>query len=224
MELLIRNLLKNMESNTLRGISSGFEELDNILQGFEKGSLYTLAGSPSMGKTSLALNIMRNVAIDSKIPVAYFSYEMTEDQIVSKLISIGSEINNNKLCAEKLRKDELENLNNEVLQLTSSPIFIESLDFCTIDSLAEKCEELISKNQIELIIIDDIQRIEIDIKSRKFAANREQEISHNVRMLKSYAMKWRIPIIIISKLNRGPETRGGDKRPLLPDLRDSGFH
>lgn len=208
-----------LESDTIK---TGLHDLDLFINGFEKGCLYTIAGRPSMGKTSLALSITANILRESEKAVAYFSYEMTGDQIMTRLVSAESELDPQKLRTKDIKDYEYQQLVHKSSDLENWLLTIRSVFNFDIDNLESEIRKYKNDNQADIVIIDDIQRIKIDIINRKYAANREQEVSNNVRRLKDLAKELNIPIIIISQLNRQVEIRGGEKKPQLIDLRDSG--
>lgn len=203
-------------------ISTGFPLLDDVLGGFRSSGLYTLGGAPSIGKTTLALSIIKQIA-DRNIPLGIFTYEMTGKQIVNRLIAMETSIPLEKISVEKdLFENEYSQIQMSLSKFQKLPIFIESSPRLKIDELVIKARELKEKSNIEFLFIDDIQRIPIDDFSRGYASNREQEISANVRELKRLARELNIPILIISQLNRLIDARIGEKLPILIDLRDSG--
>jgi replicative DNA helicase len=222
-KLNINEALKEVEiaRDYLVGIPSGYEDLDKITNGFQRGNLYILAGRPAMGKSALAISIARNTSVDYANPIAYFTLEQGEVQITNRLISAESEIALDRLYKGNLADYEWEQVVHKTQRLTEAPIYIKDSHKLTTDRLAKEARELV-KEGIRLIILDDIQRVSLNEEQRKIAVNREQEVSIVVRELKALAKELKIPILAISQLNRGVEARGGDKRPILSDLRDSG--
>lgn len=224
MQSLVSEAINQIEaakshSGNLSGIPSGFTGLDRITSGWQKSDLIILASRPGMGKTALALSIARNVAVDFKRPVAVFSMEMAALQLVTRLIS-----SETALPAEKLRKGTLENyeweqLNAKVTNLMEAPIYIDDTPALTVFELRAKCRRLVAQHKIELIFIDYLQLMSSQGKS---SGNRQEEISAISRSLKSLAKELNIPIIALSQLSRAVETRGGSKKPILSDLRESG--
>lgn len=200
---------------------SGFKSFDEELVGFRSSCLYTLAGAAGMGKTTLGLSFIKQI-IDKEIPVGIFSYEMTETQIIHRLIAMESDVAFERISTDRLAEYEYQMISKSVDKLSKLPIFIDTSARLKINELALKAKELKIKEDIKFLFIDDIQRIPIDDFSREYASNREQEISANVRELKRLARELNIPILAISQLNRMLESRGGDRRPILSDLRDSG--
>ncbi|MEJ6793474.1 MAG: replicative DNA helicase [Flavobacteriales bacterium] len=226
MSSLIREALVQIEEiknkdDGLSGVPSGFAELDRVTSGWQKSDLVILAARPGMGKTAFVLSMARNTAVQFKKPVAVFSLEMSSVQLVNRLIASESGIS-----AEKLRKGSLEDhewiqLQQKITQLSEAPIFIDDTPALTIFELRAKCRRLCSaKNGVEMIIIDYLQLMSAGGSGK--GGNREQEISTISRSLKSIAKELNVPIIALSQLSRAVETRGGDKRPMLSDLRESG--
>lgn len=202
-----------------RGVPSGFTELDRITSGWQKSDLVVLAARPGMGKTAFVLSMARNIAVDFDVPVAFFSLEMSSIQLVTRLISSETELSADKLKKGNLENYEWEQLNAKIGKLTDAPLYIDDTPALSIFELRAKCRRLKAQHDIQLIIVDYIQLMSTgsEIKS-----NREQEISAISRSLKSLAKELNVPIITLSQLNRSVETRGGSKRPILSDLRESG--
>lgn len=207
---------KNSEGN-LRGVPSGFTDLDRITAGWQKSDLVVIAARPGMGKTAFALTMARNAAMAQK-PVAIFSLEMSAVQLTTRLISSETEITSNKLKKGQLEDHEWEQLNTRVKALIEAPIFIDDTPALSVFELRAKCRRLKEQHNIDLIIIDYIQLM----RSGDSAGNREQEISTISRSLKALAKELNVPVLILSQLNRSVETRGGSKKPQLSDLRESG--
>ncbi len=204
---------------SLRGVPSGFTELDRITSGWQKSDLVVLAARPGMGKTALVLSMARNIAVDHKRPVAVFSLEMSAIQLVTRLISAESALGADKLKKGTLEEYEWEQLHAKISGLIDAPLFIDDTAALSIFELRAKCRRLKAQHKIELIIIDYIQLMSGGADLR---GNREQEISTISRSLKSLAKELDVPVIVLSQLNRSVETRGGSKRPILSDLRESG--
>ncbi|MDR0789165.1 MAG: replicative DNA helicase [Bacteroidales bacterium] len=212
--------LKMSDSNTL-GISSGYLDLDRQVGGFQKGTLIILAARPSMGKTSLALNIARNVAVDFKKPVAVFSLEMSGTELMKRLISSEVEISSSKFTrGDQLEFHQIEQIKAKSEPLYNAPIYIDDTPALTIFELRAKCRRLKQKYGIEMVFIDYLQLMSGgDFKGM---GNREQEISTISRQLKALSKELSIPVLALSQLSRAVETRGGAKEPILSDLRESG--
>jgi replicative DNA helicase len=203
----------------LRGVSSGFKDLDNLLAGFQKSDLVILAARPSMGKTSLALNIALNASREAKVPVGIFSLEMSRDQLVDSLLTIEAGIDSWRLRTGNLREDDFSKINYAMGILSESPIFIDDSPIMSVMDVRTKARRLQAENGLGLIIIDYLQLLESRIKSSD--GNRVQEVSEISRGLKALARELNVPVIALSQLSRAVESRP-DKRPMLSDLRESG--
>ena len=204
----------------LSGISSGFEKVDKITSGWQESDLIIVAARPGMGKTALTLSMARNIAVNQNIPVAFFSLEMSSVQLITRLISSETGLSSDKLRTGKLEKHEWEQLNVKVKSLEKAPLYIDDTPSLSIFDLRAKARRLASQNGIKLIIVDYLQLMTSG--SSQKPGNREQEISMISRNLKALAKELAIPVIALSQLSRAVETRGGSKRPLLSDLRESG--
>lgn len=201
------------------GIPTGFSELDSYTAGFHPGTLVIIAARPAMGKTALALTMMRNMAVDYKKPVAFFSMEMPATEIAMRLISAESNIE-----AQLMKKGALEPWMKEQIlakseMLNTAPIYLDDSSQMSIFELRAKCRRLKQRFNIQAVFIDYLQLMRGD-EGRN--GNREQEISTISRQLKSLSKELAIPIIALAQLSRAVETRGGSKEPLLSDLRESG--
>ena len=203
------------------GVPSGLTDLDKLTSGFQKGNLCILAGRPSMGKSALAINIMRNAAVDYKKGVAYFSLQLTEIEIANRIMSAETEIEINNIISGNLAEHQWDQLAYKAEGIKEAPIFIKSYHKVTTDVLAAEAHVLV-KRGIQLIIVDDIQSVVLTYEQKKLASSREQEVSIIVRELKALAKELDVPVLGISQLNRAVETRGGERIPQLIDLRDSG--
>ena len=203
----------------LSGIASGFYDLDSLTQGFQKSDLIIIAGRPSMGKTALGLNIASNIIKSSKLPVLFFSLEMSKEQIMYRLLAMETNLNQMKLKTGKLSKNDWLKLNKIIKILAKFPFFIDDTFDLSIQDIRSKIKTLIfEQNQIGLIIIDYIQLMQ---NSKLKTANRVQELSQITRSLKTIAREFNVPIIGLSQLSRNVENRI-DKKPILSDLRESG--
>ncbi|MFO8086415.1 MAG: replicative DNA helicase [Bacteroidales bacterium] len=224
MQTLISSAIENIEEAGRReglvsGVPSGFTQLDRLTSGWQKSDLVVLAARPGMGKTAFVLSMARNITVDHKQPVAMFSLEMSALQLVTRLISSETELEAEKLKKGQLESYEYEQLNSKVNALVDAPLFIDDTPALTIFELRAKSRRLKAQHDIQLIIIDYLQLMSA---AGSDAGNREQEISTISRSLKSLAKELNVPIIALSQLNRSVETRGGSKKPLLSDLRESG--
>ena len=200
------------------GVPSGFHDLDKLTGGWQRSDMIVLAARPGMGKTAFVLSMARNMAVDHQIPVAVFSLEMSAVQLVQRLISSETEINSDKFRKGNLEEHEYQQLYTRVGKLSDAPLFIDDTPGLNIFELRAKCRRLKAQHGIDLVVIDYLQLM----SAGSDKGNREQEISSISRSIKSSAKELDVPIIALSQLSRNVETRGGDKRPLLSDLRESG--
>ena len=204
----------------LSGVPSGFDKVDKLTSGWQPSDLIIVAARPGMGKTALTLSMARNMAVNNNIPVAFFSCEMSSVQLITRLISSETGLSSEKLRTGKLEKHEWEQLNVKVKSLEKAPLFIDDTPSLSIFDLRAKARRLASQHGIKLIIIDYLQLMTAGGSQK--GGNREQEISTISRNLKALAKELNVPVIALSQLSRAVETRGGSKRPLLSDLRESG--
>ena len=202
----------------INGIATGFAALDRVTSGWQKSDMIVVAARPGMGKTAFVISMARNVAVDFKHPVAIFSLEMSSVQLVNRLISGEAEIPAEDIRRGKFTKKEFEQFFHRTKQLSEAPLFIDDTPALSIFELRAKSRRLKQQHDIKLIIIDYLQLMSSGGKG----GNREQEISTISRSIKEIAKELDVPIIALSQLSRNVETRGGDKRPMLSDLRDSG--
>lgn len=218
----IENIRNSKEDIT--GVPTGFNTLDHITYGWQPTDLIILAARPSVGKTALALNLARNAAMNpyKPTPVAFFSLEMSEGQLVQRILSSESEIWLEKIARGKLEEFEMSTLyKNGVNKLQAAPVFIDDTPALNIFELRAKCRRLKNKHNLGLVIIDYLQLM--SGAGDKRSSNREQEISTISRNLKGLAKELGIPIIALSQLSREVEKRKeADKMPQLSDLRESG--
>ena len=204
----------------MSGIPSGFDKLDKLTSGWQPSDLVIVAARPGMGKTALTLSMARNIAVNSEIPVAFFSLEMSSVQLITRLISSETGLSSEKLRTGRLEKHEWEQLNVKVKALEKAPLFIDDTPSLSIFDLRAKARRLASQHGIKLIVIDYLQLMTAGGSQK--GGNREQEISTISRNLKALAKELNVPVIALSQLSRAVETRGGSKRPILSDLRESG--
>jgi replicative DNA helicase len=224
MSSLIGQAIKQIEvarnqKTGVTGVESGFTELDRYTSGWQNSDLIIIAARPAMGKTALVLSLGRNAAVDFGKPIAVFSLEMSSIQLVSRLIASESELSTEKLRKGQLEDHEFEQLNAKIGKLAEAPIFIDDTPALSIFELRAKARRLHQQHGIRMIIVDYLQLMTAGGDNR---GNREQEISSISRSLKSIAKELNIPVIALSQLSRAVETRGGDKKPQLSDLRESG--
>ena len=205
----------------MSGVATGFARLDELTSGWQPSDLIILAARPGMGKTAFVMSMAKNMAIDFDTPVAIFSLEMSSIQLITRMISSETGISSGKLRKGNLEPHEWEQLNVKVKNLTKAPIFIDDTPSLSIFDLRAKARRLVSQHGIKVIVIDYLQLMTAGT-SQKGGGNREQEISMISRNLKALAKELEVPVIALSQLSRSVETRGGIKRPLLSDLRESG--
>ncbi len=205
----------------LTGIPSGFTALDRVTSGWQPSDLIIIAARPGMGKTAFVVTAMRNAAVDFNHPVAIFSLEMSSIQLVNRLVSAEAGLENEKLKKGNLAEHEWQQLLHKTAKLTEAPIFIDDTPALSILELRAKCRRLKAQHDVKLIIIDYLQLMSGDTGKGQ-SGNREQEIASISRALKGIAKELVVPVVAISQLSRAVETRGGDKRPQLSDLRESG--
>ncbi|MDX9705560.1 MAG: replicative DNA helicase, partial [Weeksellaceae bacterium] len=221
---LVREALEKIKAMSkkegMSGIPSGFKQIDRITSGWQESDLVILAARPGMGKTAFVLSMARNMSVDMKIPTAIFSLEMSSVQLITRMISGETGISSEKLRKATLENHEWKQLYNKVKGLEDAPLFIDDTPALSIFDLRAKARRLVSQHNVKLIIIDYLQLMTLG--NTKSTGNREQEISTISRNLKSIAKELNIPVIALSQLSRSVETRGGNKRPLLSDLRESG--
>jgi replicative DNA helicase len=220
---LLNDIFSELKSKALDsklpGIPSGFYDLDSLTQGFQKSDLVIIAGRPSMGKTALGLNIASNVIKNSKLPVLFFSLEMSKEQIMYRLLAMETSINQMKLKTGKLSQNDWLKLNKIIKILAKFPLFIDDTFDLSIQDIRSKIKTVVfEQNKIGLIIIDYIQLMQ---NSKLKVENRVQELSQITRSLKTIAREFNVPIIGLSQLSRNVENRI-DKKPILSDLRESG--
>jgi replicative DNA helicase len=201
----------------LTGVPSGFTELDRMTSGWQKSDLVIIAARPGMGKTAFVVSALRNAAVDFKIPVAIFSLEMASIQLVNRMISAEAELESEKIKKGNLAEHEWAQLVHKTSRLSSAPIFIDDTPALSILELRAKCRRLKAEHGIQIIVIDYLQ-----LMRGEQGGNREQEIASISRSLKGIAKELSVPVIALSQLSRSVETRGGDKKPQLSDLRESG--
>ena len=206
----------------LTGIESGFTALDRVTSGWQPSDLIIMAARPGMGKTSLVLAIARNAAMDYGRGVALFSLEMSSVQLVQRLVSMEAEIAGSKLRTAKMEPYEWQQLQSAIEKMSAAPLYIDDTPSINIFELRAKCRRLKMQHNIDLIIIDYLQLMTGTSENNRGGGNREQEIANISRSLKGLAKELNVPVIALSQLSRAVETRGGAKRPMLSDLRESG--
>jgi replicative DNA helicase len=204
--------------DALVGTPSGFTKLDRLTSGWQRSELVIIAARPSMGKTAFALSMARNMSVDHGKSVAIFSCEMSSIQLVNRLIIAETDIPGDKIKNGRLNEEEWKQLDTRIKKLVQAPIFIDDTPAISIFELRAKCRRLKAQHKLDIVIVDYLQLM----SGPENAGSREQEVSNISRSLKSIAKELDVPILALSQLNRSVEMRGGSKRPLLSDLRESG--
>ncbi|MBE6311846.1 MAG: replicative DNA helicase [Bacteroidales bacterium] len=222
---VLRDALNQIEQarkakDGLSGIPTGFSELDAMTSGWQRSDLVIIAARPAMGKTAFVLSMAKNMAVDNEKPVAVFSLEMSNVQLVNRLLMNVTGISGDKIKSGKMTDEEWNILTQKVNEIDDVPIYIDDTPSLSVFEFRTKARRLVREHGVECIIIDYLQLMNANGMS---IGSREQEISTISRSLKGMAKELNIPIIALSQLNRGVETRAGnDKRPQLADLRESG--
>jgi replicative DNA helicase len=204
------------QAGGLRGVPTGFKDLDEALAGMQRSNLLVLAARPGIGKTSLALTIAQTVAVKNKRPVGFFSLEMSKEELVDRLLVAQADIDAWKLKTGKLGEEDFTKLSNAMGELAEAPLFIDDTPALSILEMRTKARRLQVENGIDLLIVDYLQLA----RSRRLE-NRVQEVSEISQGLKNLARELKLPVLAISQLSRAVEQRGGNK-PQLADLRESG--
>ena len=202
----------------LSGVPSGFDALDKLTLGWQKSDLIIIAARPAMGKTAFVLSMAKNMAVDNNIPVAVFSLEMSSVQLVNRIISSTAEIPSSVLKTGRLSTEQWNSLYDKLRSLENAPMYIDDTPALSISEFRSKIRRLKQLHDIKIAIIDYLQLMSAGSNMQ----SREQEVSTISRNLKAIAKEVNIPIIALSQLSRQVEQRGGDKRPQLSDLRESG--
>jgi replicative DNA helicase len=203
----------------LPGVASGFYDLDSLTQGFQKSDLIILAGRPSMGKTAFVLNLTENILKQYKLPIIFFSLEMSKEQLIYRLLANETGISQTRLKLGNLYKEDWYELKKSIQEYSQLPFFIDDQPNLTTLNIRSRIKKILfEQNKVGLIIIDYLQLL---LNSKSKSENRVQEISQITRTLKNIAKEFQIPIIALSQLSRNVENRV-NKRPVLSDLRESG--
>ncbi|MDH4133259.1 MAG: replicative DNA helicase [Gammaproteobacteria bacterium] len=203
--------------SAITGISTGFKDLDDMTSGLQPGDLVIVAGRPSMGKTSLAMNIAENAAVGSKTPVAIFSMEMPGEQLAMRMMASLGRINAHKVRTGKLEDDDWPRLTHAIGLLAEAPMYVDDTPALTPLELRTRARRLKREHGLKLIVVDYLQLMQAPESSE----NRATEISGITRSLKGLAKELGVPLIALSQLNRSLEQRP-NKRPVMSDLRESG--
>ncbi len=205
------------QDNPITGVSTGFNDFDDMTSGLQSSDLIIVAGRPSMGKTTFAMNIAENAALKSQLPVAIFSMEMPGEQLAMRMLSSLGRIDQHKVRTGKLEDEDWPRLTSAVGLLAEAKMFIDDTPALTPNELRARCRRLSREHGLGLVVIDYLQLMQIN-GSRE---NRTNEISEISRNLKSLAKELKVPVIALSQLNRSLEQRP-NKRPVMSDLRESG--
>lgn len=217
---VVQNIYKMRDQkSSITGIKTGYRSLDRMTNGLQRGDLIILAARPSVGKTAFALNVALKTAKNNEQAVAIFSLEMPAEHLVSRMLAVESGVAGNTLKTGKFTNDEeLTRLNDAAMSLSGVKLYIDDGSMIKTSEIFSKCRRLQAEHGLALIVIDYIQLISGSLKSKE---NRQQEVSEISRNLKALARELNVPVIALSQLSRGVETRQ-DKRPMLSDLRESG--
>lgn len=225
MQTAVREAIEEIEKasqNTdgISGVATGFFDLDKLTSGWQRSDMIVIAARPAMGKTAFVLSMARNCAVDYGQGVALFSLEMSAVQLVKRLIASEARLSAEKLRKGDLKDHEFQQLHTRITKLATAPIYIDDTPGISIFDLRAKCRRLKMQHDIQIVIIDYLQLMTAG--GSKGSGNREQEISSISRSIKEIAKELNVPVIALSQLSRSVEQRGGDKRPQLSDLRESG--
>ena len=216
-------ILQRAASNKggLTGIPTGYAGMDEITSGWQASDLVIIAGRPAMGKTSFALSIAKNVAVDYGVPIGFFSLEMNNVQLVNRLISNVCEVSGRKILNGQLDPSDWERLDKRIGRLTDAPIYVDDTPGLSVFELRTKARRLVREKGVKIIMIDYLQLM--NANGMKFGS-RQEEVSTISRSLKGLAKELDIPVLALSQLSRNVENREGleGKRPQLSDLRESG--
>jgi replicative DNA helicase len=204
-------------TSEITGVSSGFVDMDKMTAGLQRGELIIIAGRPSMGKTTLAINIAENAALGNKVPAAIFSMEMSAEQLSFRMLSSIGRIEQTRLRTGKLLDDDWPRVDSAVSMMSEAPIYIDDSGALTPTEVRARARRLKREHGLGLIVVDYLQLMQVS----GTAENRATEISEISRSLKALAKELEVPVIALSQLNRSVEQRQ-DKRPVMSDLRESG--
>jgi replicative DNA helicase len=213
----IDELHKN--KGVLRGVPTGFRDLDGVLSGFQDSDLIIIAARPSMGKTAIVTNIAAHAAIKEKRAVGFFALEMSRDQLADRLISLESGVDSWKIRTGQLSDEDFPKIGYAMGTLSEASLYIDDSPSLNIMEIRSKCRRLQMEHGLDLVVVDYLQLMEG--RSRGGENNRVQEISEISRSLKTLARELNVPVVALSQLSRAVEARP-DKRPMLSDLRESG--
>jgi replicative DNA helicase len=219
MEGVIRRIEEfRSKKGSITGLATGFKRLDEQTSGFQRGDMVVVAGRPGMGKTAFCMNIARNVAVETKKPVAIFSLEMTSESLAMRLMCAEQRVNSHAIRTGRIENHDLGRLTLAASKLYDAPLFLDDTPKLNIHSLRSKVRRLWKAHGIELVVVDYLQLLESDERHE----NRQQEITFISRGLKAIAKETGIPVLVASQLSRASEQRGEKSKPRLSDLRESG--
>jgi replicative DNA helicase len=207
----------HQQGKTITGVPSGFKDLDEMTSGFQPSDLIIVAARPSMGKTAFCLNIAAHAA-ENHGGVAFFSLEMSKESLVQRLLCAEARVDSQRVRRGTLSDSDFTALARAAGVLSSCPIWIDDTPALTLLEMRAKARRLRLENEVGLVVVDYLQLM----RSPSYAENRVQEISDISRSLKALAKELMVPVIALSQLSRAPEQRGGERKPILSDLRDSG--
>lgn len=211
----IEDLYRN--KGQITGVPSGFPDLDRMTSGFQPSDLIILAARPSMGKTAFCLNIAQNAAVRKKQPVAFFSLEMSREQLVTRILCGEAMVDQQKVRTGQLTDEDWQKLSHAAAPLAQAPLFIDDTPGISVVEMRAKCRRLKSEHGLSMVVIDYLQLMQ----GGRRTENRQQEISEISRSLKSLARELQVPVMALSQLSRAVEQRQ-DKKPMMSDLRESG--
>lgn len=204
-------------SGVMSGVPTGFIDLDELTNGLHGGQMIIVAARPAVGKSTLALDFARSAAVSNKLPCAYFSLEMSQTELVMRLLSAEATVPLNHIRNGKLNDEEWDQIVRKAGQVQEAPLFIDDSPNLTMMEIRAKARRLKQRNDLKLIIIDYLQLM----SSGRKVESRQLEVSEFSRQIKLLAKELSIPVVALCQLNRGPEQRN-DKKPMLSDLRESG--
>ena len=221
---IVRDTFRSIEDlftrkELITGVPTGFDKIDDMTSGLQNSDLIIVAGRPSMGKTALALNVAQHAALETQIPVAIFSLEMSKEQLAFRMLASEARVDSQRMRKGFLGETDWPKLTAAAGRLSEAPLFIDDTPAITVLEMKAKSRRLKAERDLGLIVVDYIQLM----RSSGNTNSREQEISEISRSLKALAKELKVPVIALSQLNRQVETRpGGNKRPQMSDLRESG--
>ncbi len=229
MNKVVKDTFEHLENihgqdSGITGVPSGFPKLDDLTSGWQESDLIIIAARPSMGKTAFSLAAAQNAATHPEEPtgVAVFSLEMGAQQLAQRMLTSQARVDAHKARTGRMADDDWQRLARAAGALSDAEIFIDDTPGLSVLELRAKCRRLKAEHDIGLVVVDYLQLMQASGANLRSGANREQEIAHISRSLKGLAKELNLPVIALSQLNRAVENRGGDKRPQLSDLRESG--